>query len=161
MVETLELATNIVDKLNALGQSVGTTESCTGGLVASSIVDVAGASGCFNEGYITYSNEAKHKLLGVSNEILSSFGAVSEECAKAMAEGARINTNSDYGVATTGIAGPEGGTKDKPVGLVYIACATCDDAIVEKHIFTGDRLSVRCQAATRALELLNSCIREN
>ena len=114
-------AAEIIEKLTRHGKTVAVAESCTGGMICSMLVEQAGASACFAEGYVTYSNEAKEKNLGVSHEVLEACGAVSEQTARQMAEGVRRRGEADYGVATTGIAGPDGGTAEKPVGLVYIA----------------------------------------
>ncbi len=139
-------------------KTVSTAESCTGGMIASRIVSVPGASACFGEGLVTYSNEAKHRLLGVSRKTLRKYGAVSRETAGEMARGGRKAAGSDCCVAVTGIAGPDGGTKEKPVGLVYIGCSVKKRCIVEKHLFDGDREAVRRQAADRALELARECL---
>ena len=149
---------DIIAKLSALGLSVATAESCTGGLIASTIVDVPGASDCFNEGYVTYSNEAKMKNLGVLDETLMAHGAVSVETAKEMAKGVKKRASADFGIASTGIAGPGGGSPTKPVGLVYIACAYKDKSVVKELHLSGDRTSVRTQAANEALLLLSQCI---
>ena len=149
---------DIVAKLSALNLTVATAESCTGGLIASTIVDVPGASDCFNEGYVTYSNEAKMKNLGVLDETLMAHGAVSVETATEMAKGVRKRANADFGIASTGIAGPGGGSPTKPVGLVYIACAYKDKCAVKELHLSGDRTSVRKQAANEALLLLSQCL---
>lgn len=138
--------------------SVTTAESCTGGLVAGTLVNVPGISEYFQEGYVTYSNEAKQKLLGVRAETLASYGAVSEQTAEEMALGCAQAASADLGIATTGIAGPDGGTADKPVGLVYIGCAFRGKVSVERHVFTGDRRCVREQAVEQALELAKRVI---
>lgn len=143
----------LVKKLNENNLTVSTAESCTGGLVAATIVNVSGASNVFNEGYVTYSNDAKTKLLGVNKEILNTVGAVSEETAALMAQGCAKNAGADMGISTTGIAGPDGGTNDKPVGLVYIGCYYKGQTIVEKNVFSGDRHEVRKQAACRAIDI--------
>jgi len=117
--------------------TIATAESCTGGLLASRLTDISGSSGFLNESHVTYANTAKHKYLCVSNEILESFGAVSEECAKAMADGLEKLSGCDVALCTTGIAGPTGGTKDKPVGLIYISCRYNDETFVEKHVLPG------------------------
>lgn len=135
------------------GESLSTAESCTGGLLAGAITDVPGVSGCYKGGAVSYANEIKHKILGVRNETLSSFGAVSEECAREMALGANLRFNTDLSIVTTGIAGPGGGTPDKPVGLVYIGIAYKGEAYVYKNIFNGDRASVRAQTVATALSL--------
>ncbi len=136
--ETMEAV--IGRKLRERRETLGVAESCTGGLIANRLTNVSGSSDYFSRGYVTYSNEAKIDLLGVPREIIAQHGAVSEACARAMAEGARKKSGATYGLATTGIAGPTGGTPEKPVGLVWVALAT-PDAVLAKHIiFTHDRL---------------------
>ena len=137
---------------------VSTAESCTGGLVAAALVNVAGISNWFEEGYVTYSNTAKQKLLGVDKDTLEQFGAVSEQTARQMAIGAAKAAGCQAAVATTGIAGPDGGTDEKPVGLVYIGAVVRDDVVIEKHIFKGDRADVRKQSTQAALELLEQML---
>ena len=134
-------------------------ESCTGGAVSARIVDVPGASEVFMGGFVTYSNEAKRKFLGVSSEILDNQGAVSYECAKAMALGGAEAMGTDLCVSVTGIAGPGGGTPEKPVGTVFIGCAFRGSTTIEEHHFSGDRSGIRMQSAAAALELLCTCIR--
>ena len=133
---------------------VTTAESCTGGLIAGALVNVPGISKWFGEGYVTYSNEAKERLLGVSHETLETYGAVSEQTAREMAEGAAKAADADVSVVSTGIAGPEGGTAQKPVGLVYIGCFCKGMVRVERHLFVGDRAQVRTQSVQAALLLL-------
>ncbi|MGL4343752.1 MAG: competence/damage-inducible protein A [Cellulosilyticaceae bacterium] len=132
------------------GYTVATAESCTGGLVASSLVNCSGISEYFKEGIITYSNEAKMKYLGVAEETLSQWGAVSEQTAKEMAEGIRRQAGSVIGLATTGIAGPDGGTPTKPVGLVYIAIALGEHTYVKELRLQGGRQAIR-EKATKHL----------
>ncbi len=148
----------IAELLKKYQLTVTTAESCTGGLIAATLVNVPGISGQFQEGYITYSNEAKEKLSGVSHETLQQFGAVSSETAKEMAMGVKRAANADISIISTGIAGPGGGTKDKPVGLVYLACCYKDQVEVEKHIFSGDRMAIRQASVQAALELLQRVI---
>ncbi len=149
----------IIDQLSKEGLSVATAESCTGGMIASTIVNIPGASDCFNEGYITYSNEAKMKNLGVHDETLSVFGAVSQETATEMAKGVRKKASADFGISSTGIAGPGGGSPKKPVGLVYIGCAFGDDKCIVKELrLKGSRSEVRAQATEQALYLLEECL---
>lgn len=136
------------------GITVATAESCTGGTVAARLTSQPGSSAYFVGGVVSYSNDAKHKLLGVSPDILANPGAVSEECAAAMAEGARARLGTTHAVSTTGIAGPDGGTKRKPVGLVFIGIATPEGTTVEKHVFPGDRHDIITAASDRVLELL-------
>ena len=133
---------------------VTTAESCTGGLIAGALVNVPGISKWFGEGYVTYSNEAKERLLGVSHETLETYGAVSEQTAREMAEGAAKAADADVSVVSTGIAGPDGGTAQKPVGLVYIGCFCKGMVRVERHLFVGDRAQVRTQSVQAALLLL-------
>lgn len=134
--------------------SVTTAESCTGGLVAGALVNADGISEVFKEGYITYSNEAKNKLLRVSEETLATYGAVSRQTAAEMAEGAARAAGADASVVTTGIAGPGGGTEEKPVGLVYIGCYVKGRTIVKRCFYGGDRQAVRYSAVKEALEIL-------
>ena len=152
------ISEEVVLKLLKNNFHVATAESCTGGMIASSIVDIPGTSACFNEGYVTYSNEAKIKNLKVCETTLSNFGAVSKETASEMAVGVKNAAGSDFGVSSTGIAGPDGGTVDKPVGLVFIACAFKDEVIVEELHLTGTRTEIRQKACRSALKLLSNCI---
>ena len=122
MTMEIALEEQIVEKLKQNQWRITTAESCSGGLVAGTLVNVAGVSDVFAEGYITYSNEAKHRLLGVDERLLETYGAVSTQVAQQMAEGACKAASSETAIAVTGIAGPGGGTEDKPVGLVYIGC---------------------------------------
>lgn len=142
----------LVAALRAAGASVSTAESCTGGLVAARITSVSGASEAFKYGAVTYCNEAKNKILGVKKETLDSFGAVSAETAAEMAAGVRKIMNAEIGVSVTGLAGPNGG-EGKPVGLVYVAVNSDNYSEVTENHFSGDRISVRNQAADKALEL--------
>ena len=140
--------------LTERGLTVATAESCTGGLVAARLVNYPGISAALNEAHVTYANEAKVKYCGVKPETLASFGAVSEQTAREMAEGLREKSGADIAAATTGIAGPGGGTKEKPVGLVYVACADKNGVRVERLQLTGSRERVRNLAALRALDMI-------
>ena len=133
---------------------MATAESCTGGMVAGRIVSIAGSSAYFQGGVVAYANAVKADMLGVPRVILDNPGAVSEACARAMAEGARLRLGAAIAVSTTGIAGPEGGTARKPVGLVYLGVATERGTTVEEHHFAGDRAAVIAAATERALVLL-------
>lgn len=135
--------------------TITTAESCTGGLLAGRLINVPGVSKVYKEGYITYSNEAKEKLLGVSHHTLETYGAVSTQTAQEMACGAAKAAGANVALATTGIAGPDGGTPQKPVGLVYIGCFVNGDVIVEEHTFAGDRAQVRDMSVEAALQLLD------
>ncbi|MDH5556220.1 MAG: CinA family protein [Alphaproteobacteria bacterium] len=147
----------VLDRARAKGFRIATAESCTGGLIAASLTEIAGSSDVFERGFVTYSNEAKTELLGVSASLIAEQGAVSEQVARAMAEGALAHSRADMAVAVTGIAGPGGGSADKPVGLVFIGAARRGQpAIVERHVFDGDRTGVRHATVARALEILLS-----
>lgn len=134
---------------------ITTAESCTGGLVAAQLTDISGASDVFERGFVTYSNQAKHQMLGVSNDLLGVYGAVSKQVAMAMAEGALNHSSAHLSVAITGIAGPTGGTAEKPVGLVHIASRYGKNTTIhEEHHFPGDREAVRRASVLAALEML-------
>lgn len=135
---------------------VATAESCTGGLVSAKLISYPGISQVLNESFVTYSNEAKVKRLGVSEDTLDKYGAVSSQVAEEMAKGIAKVTNSNIGLSTTGIAGPTGGTEEKPVGLVYIGVCINGDVVVKKLNIAGDRDSVRNKAALSVLELLRT-----
>ena len=159
MAESVEewLGAYLSDK----GWRIATAESCTGGLIASRITDISGSSAYFEQGFVTYSNEAKMTLLGVSKDIVATEGgpgAVSEACARAMAEGARAATGSEVGLSVTGIAGPTGGTPEKPVGTVYMAVATPLGATCRHHLFEGSRLEVKAQTAQAALDMARDAL---
>lgn len=138
--------------------TIATAESCTGGDVARRIIRIGGSSAYFIGSVVAYANDVKQRVLGVPEAILANPGAVSEPCARAMAEGVRILMGTDLAVSTTGIAGPDGGTARKPVGLVYIALAHAGGTIVEEHHFPGDRAAVIEAATERALTLLVEAI---
>lgn len=148
----------VVSLLEKYNLKLTTAESCTGGLLSGRIINVPGASSVFDEGFITYSNDAKEKYLGVDRETLDKYGAVSKETAIMMAEGAAMSTGKDAGLAITGIAGPDGGTLKKPVGLVYIACYLRGKVQVEKFNFNGDRQTIRERAVIHALNMLRLSI---
>ena len=150
--ETLEQA--VVKLLKKYDLTMTTAESCTGGLLAGRIINVPGASEVYNEGFITYSNKAKRKYLDVSKSTLKKYGAVSEQTAREMAEGAAKAAGADAALAVTGIAGPGGGTKEKPVGLVYIGCYVKGHTEVKEFHFTGNRAKNRDYAVVRALTFL-------
>ena len=157
--ELRDLARRVIEENRAAGRRVATAESCTGGLVAAAVTEIAGSSDVFEAGFVTYSNEAKSKLLTVSSELIETFGSVSVAVAWAMAQGALQASEADVAVAITGIAGPAGGSDRKPVGTVVFARAERDadpeDIVADTQCF-GDlgRGGVRLQAALCALELL-------
>ena len=157
--ETLEKV--IGENLRARGWRLAVAESCTGGLLARKITAISGASDYFDRGLVTYSNAAKEELLKVPGELLTTYGAVSDHVALAMVRGLREEAGIEVALATTGIAGPTGGTEEKPVGTVFIACATPQRCDVEKHLFTGDRELVQERTAQAALIMLWRSLSEN
>lgn len=146
------------EKLNRLltlkGLTIAVAESCTGGLISSRITDVAGASVYFRAGMVTYSNEAKEALLSVPRDLLIAKGAVSAEVAARMASGVRHAMETDIGLSVTGIAGPGGGTSEKPVGLVYMGLAAAGVSLVREHRFDGDRSAIKRRSADEALRFV-------
>lgn len=144
----------VLKKFIQQGQTLSTAESCTGGLLGNLLTNVAGASAHYLLGIIAYDNRAKTKLLGVSPLLLKKHGAVSQAVALAMAQGVRKILKTDVGIGITGIAGPSGGSREKPVGLVFIALSQDKRTLVKKFIFKGNRLSIKRQAAQTALKLL-------
>ncbi|MCK9224170.1 MAG: nicotinamide-nucleotide amidohydrolase family protein [Candidatus Muirbacterium halophilum] len=147
-------AENAVNFLKENKLTLSIAESCTGGMICSSIVDIPGSSEVFLEGCITYSNKAKISRLNVNSNTLEKYGAVSSKTACEMAEGIALTSNSNIGISTTGIAGPTGGSSKKPVGLVYIGLYYKDKVQCFKYIFTGDRNLIRCMATLKALDLI-------
>lgn len=155
----MTLAERVGEKLQRRGEFVATAESCTGGLIGSLLTDIPGSSEYYDRSVVTYSYDAKLELLGVPRETLDSEGAVSEPVARQMARGVRDSAGVTWGVATTGIAGPTGGTETKPVGTVYIGVAHAGDwgsgdswATVERYVFDGSRTEIKRKIADRALE---------
>ena len=153
----MTVAEKLVEFLKAQGLTCATAESCTGGGVGTAITAVPGSSAVFAGGIISYSNEVKAEVPGVSRDDLARVGAVSGEVAAQMAEGARRLLKTDMAVSLTGIAGPDGGSDAKPVGLVWLGLATKDGVRTEKTIFRGGRAQVRAQAVTHALGMLTVC----
>jgi len=154
-IDGSSLAEKLVSTAGACGLTLATAESCTGGMIAAAITDVAGASAVFLGGVVSYANEVKRSALRVNSATLDEFGAVSAQVAAEMAEGARSALGADLAVATTGIAGPDGGSVDKPVGLVWFAVAGSNGTVTtERRFFGGTRESVRARATATALNLL-------
>lgn len=152
-----KLAETIVQRCTENAKFVVTAESCTGGLIAGAITDIAGSSAALERGFVTYSNASKNQMLGVPADMIEAHGAVSEDVARHMVVGALANSNADFGVAVTGIAGPGGGSAEKPVGLVYIAAASKQphDVVVSREVFSDDgRASIRDATVQRALTML-------
>lgn len=156
--ESVTLEESIVELLKEKGMTLTTAESCTGGKLAGRILNVPGASEVYKEGYITYSNDSKEKILGVKKETLEQYGAVSRQTAQEMALGAADAAKADAALSVTGIAGPGGGTEEKPVGLVYIGCAVQGEVTVREYRFTGNREKNRDYAVVRALTLLREAL---
>ena len=156
----LDTLTEVHRKLNALDLSLSTAESCTAGLLAETIVSLPGASSFYRGGMIAYTNEVKADLLKVPQATLDNYGAVSIECAREMALGACSTFKSALALSTTGIAGPTGGTPDKPVGTVCIGIATGSEAFAKKFIFLGSRSEIQHAAVQRALEIFNDYLDE-
>ena len=153
--EITESAEALLEACRAASVKLVAAESCTGGLVAGCLTEIAGSSDVVERGFVTYSNEAKSELLGVPAETIARVGAVSAEVAEAMALGALERSRADLAVSITGIAGPGGDTPDKPVGLVYIGSARRgQSALSERHLFEGDRTAVRLASVEAALDLL-------
>lgn len=157
--EEEELEDVVIKLLRKRGLTIATAESMTGGMVAGRLVNVAGASKSFREGFVTYTDQAKRKTLGVKKSILKQYGAVSEETARQMAEGGALAAGADACVAVTGFAGPED-SKEEPKGLTYISCYLKGKVSVEEYHFTGNRRKIREQAVVRAFDLLRRCILE-
>jgi nicotinamide-nucleotide amidase len=153
--ETLDLATSVLDACRARGWRLATAESCTGGLVAAALTAIAGSSDVVERGFVTYSNEAKSELLGVPPEVIAAHGAVSAETAAAMAEGALTRAPVDLAVSIAGVAGPGGGSPEKPVGLIHCGLARRGKPPrTERRVIPGDRAAVRDAALRLALGLL-------
>ena len=160
-----ELSAALVSELINAGKTISAAESCTGGWIAKSITDVAGSSACFGYGIVSYSNGAKESMLAVSPATLQQHGAVSEQTVAEMAEGCMNLSGSDYSVAVSGIAGPDGGSNDKPVGTVWLAwairCGAEIKTTAQKCRFDGDRHQVRLQTVIKALQGLRERLRTN
>lgn len=158
--ENVTLEQNVIELLEKHELKICTVESCTGGLLAGRLVNVAGASEVFKQGFITYSNKAKRKLVDVKKATLKEYGAVSPQTAKEMAKGAALLYNADVALSITGIAGPDGGSEEKPVGLVYIGCYINNHVFAKEFHFTGERSKVRESSVANALSLLRHSIIE-
>ncbi len=160
--ELEEKARAIIAEFTGRGLKVATAESCTGGLIAGALTEIAGSSSVFDRGFVTYSNEAKVEIVGVAAATLLAHGAVSRETAVEMAKGALMHSRADLAVAITGIAGPSGGSAEKPVGLVHLAAATRTGRLLHREMRYGDigRDAVRLATVTTALDLLREIAQE-
>lgn len=160
--DLLNLAKDVLTEAKSRKKRIVTAESCTGGLLAGCLTATAGSSAVVDCGFITYSNESKTQLLGVPSDAIKDLGAVSDVVASAMAEGALAQANANIAVSITGIAGPDGGTKEKPVGLVYMALAQTDEvAPVKRYVFAGTRTDIRRATVGAALELVLTYLKES
>lgn len=157
--DIISLATETLEMARAGGFHIATAESCTGGLIMGALTEIAGSSDVVDRGFVTYTNRAKRETLKVDAPLLREFGAVSEQVACAMAEGAIKNSSASHAVSVTGIAGPGGGSEGKPVGLVHMAAKKRDGELLhERHVFSGNRCDVRLATVKAALELLQRAI---
>ena len=152
--DILIIANKLVKITNEKKITLSTAESCTGGLIAAAITEIPGSSSVFHRGYVTYSNLAKQQVLNVQSHELEKFGAVSKEVASQMAMGAKLTSNVDISIAVTGIAGPSGGTVEKPIGTVCIALAFKENIKVKDFLFKGDRTEIRMSTVRTALEIV-------
>lgn len=151
---TTQLINDLVTCLSKVDGKVCTAESCTGGMIAKSFTDLAGSSAWFERGFVTYSNESKTEMLGVSASVIEQYGAVSEPVATAMATGALKNSHADYSIAVTGVAGPGGGSDEKPVGTVWIGIGSTNQVVAQTYLFDGDRENIRLLTMQTAIERL-------
>ena len=149
-----KLLNNVSQRLKKRNLTIATAESCTGGLIAHTLTNVSGSSDYFERGVVSYSNRAKMELLGVPDDTIRKYEAVSKQVALAMADEIRVKSGVDIGLATTGIAGPTGGTKEKPVGLVYVAISASNKTDVKKFLFSGSRLQNKESTCNAALKIL-------
>jgi nicotinamide-nucleotide amidase len=156
-----DFVNRIANLLTSHCKTIATAESCSGGLLSHLLTNISGSSQYFMQGIVSYSNESKINLLNVSKTVLESCGAVSESIAKEMADGIRINAGVDIGLSTTGIAGPTGGTKEKPIGLVFIALSTKQGTYVKRFRFHGNRIENKYNTARQALQFLDTYLKEN
>lgn len=157
--EISQLAATLGSSLTNKKLSITTAESCTGGGISYALTDTPGSSAYIDRCFVTYSNNAKHELLNVEHAVLSSYGAVSEQTVIQMAKGAAIAANADIAIAVSGVAGPDGGSDDKPVGTVWVAIKVMDSVFVKCCLFSGDRADIRRQVIEYTLEKTNDLIK--
>jgi len=156
--QTQQLVTKLAEQLTARGEKLATAESCTGGLIAKTLTDLAGSSDWFDRGFVTYSNAAKTEMISVPALVIEQYGAVSEPVVNAMVTGALKHSAADYAIAVTGVAGPGGGSAEKPVGTVWIGVGSKNQLIARKYVFPGDRDAVRQATLVTALESLEAML---
>ena len=157
----IKIITSIVDRLESLGESISFAESCTGGRVAAAFTALAGVSSVFHGSCVTYSNDIKHLWLGVDSDVLERYGAVSSECVEQMLEGIARKASSEHAIAVSGVAGPTGGTPQKPVGTVYIGVKIYDQIVVERCSFSGDREQIQRASTEYAIALFERILYRN
>ena len=157
----VNLLKKVSDLLKEKKLTVATAESCTGGLISHTLTNISGSSDYFDRGIVSYSNEAKIELLAVPQDILKKYGSVSKQVARIMAENVRIKSKVDIGISTTGIAGPTGGTKEKPVGLVFIAVSTSQGTYIRRYKFNGNRIQNKELSCNAALLMILEHIKNN
>ncbi len=156
---TLEDATMLLAACRSKGIMLATAESCTGGLIAAALTAIAGSSDVVDRGFVTYSNDAKHQMIGVPLPLIEMHGAVSEEVARAMADGALARSRAAIAISVTGVAGPGGGSADKPVGLVWFGLARTGRAsLTEREVFPGDRMTVRAATVAHAFKMIRGAL---
>jgi nicotinamide-nucleotide amidase len=156
---TLTEAESLLAACRSKGVMLATAESCTGGLIAAALTAIAGSSDVVDRGFVTYSNEAKNQMIGVPMPLIEAHGAVSEQVSKAMAEGALARSRATIAVSVTGVAGPGGGSAEKPVGLVYIGLARMGQPVVaQRHVFPGDRTEIRAATVAHAFKMIRSAL---
>jgi nicotinamide-nucleotide amidase len=156
---TLQDAEALLAACRSKGVMLATAEGCTGGLIAAALTAIAGSSDVMDRGFVTYSNDAKHQMIGVPMPLIEAHGAVSEEVVRAMAEGALARSRAAIAVSVTGVAGPNGGSAEKPVGLVCFGLArTGNPALSERHIFPGDRTAIRTAAVVHAFKMIRDAL---
>ena len=156
---TQQLVQKLAEDLSQRGEKLATAESCTGGLIAKTLTDLAGSSVWFDRGFVTYSNEAKTEMISVPASVIEQYGAVSEPVVNAMVSGALAHSAADYAIAVTGVAGPGGGSADKPVGTVWIGVGSKDQLVARKYVFPGDRDAVRQATLETALANLQEMLK--
>ena len=157
--EIVQVAEQVLERCRFAELQIVTAESCTGGLITGCLTAISGSSDVVDRGFITYTNQAKHQMLGVPNSYFETVGAVSENVARAMAEGAIIHSDGDVSLSVTGVAGPGGGSDEKPIGLVHMAVGRKNGfTLHERHVFTGDRTAVRMATVKFGLFLINKSL---
>jgi len=160
-MHTQQIVQNLAEVLSQRGEKLTTAESCTGGLIAKTLTDLSGSAVRFDRGFVTYSNEAKTEMISVPASVIEQYGAVSEAVANAMVAGALKHSAADYAIAVTGVAGPGGGSAEKPVGTVWIGVGSKHQLIARKYVFSGDRDAVRQATLKTAMENFQAMLKDS